>query len=160
MCNQAEVSEQLGGLVAAASRSSYSGVNFLGQSEHMGYLVKSAEVFHYSRVVARALTRGDRNSSFFTIIIAPLETIPHTPLPRHSGTSPAAFTVAHVYISQIINLVNFTDSEMSVPRVGPLTQLWSKWKTLRLPWRKQYLAGKSLSKHIMARNVLQPSPIT
>ncbi|KAI9699753.1 MAG: hypothetical protein M1836_002788 [Candelina mexicana] len=34
---------------------------------------------------------------------------------------------------------------MSSPRIGTLTQLWSKWKTLRLPWRKQYLAGMDLA---------------
>ena len=28
---------------------------------------------------------------------------------------------------------------------GALKQIWYKWKTLRLPWRRQFLAGSDLS---------------
>jgi hypothetical protein len=28
---------------------------------------------------------------------------------------------------------------------GAIKQLWFKWKTLRLPWRRQFLAGSDLS---------------
>lgn len=28
---------------------------------------------------------------------------------------------------------------------GALKQIWFKWKTLRLPWRRQFLAGSDLS---------------
>ena len=28
---------------------------------------------------------------------------------------------------------------------GALKQIWYKWKTLRLPWRRQFLAGADLS---------------
>jgi hypothetical protein len=33
------------------------------------------------------------------------------------------------------------------PPTGPsaLKQIWLKWKTLRLPWRRQFLAGADLS---------------
>lgn len=42
------------------------------------------------------------------------------------------------------------DLQMAPKRIGTFAQAWYKWKTLRLPWRKRFLMGKSLPQPAIA----------
>ena len=82
--------------------------------------------------------------------------VENAPSPRHAlhviGRSFAFLKVieGHFLESTTVlthtNTFNCTKMSGGPPKApGALKQIWYKWKTLRLPWRRQFLAGSDLS---------------
>jgi hypothetical protein len=69
-----------------------------------------------------------------------------TSLADHSRFSRSS--KAQIHHHHISNNTHLLEQKMSArPPKAPsaLKQIWYKWKTLRLPWRRQFLAGSDLS---------------
>ena len=73
---------------------------------------------------------------------------PHTSLADHSRFSRSSKAQIHQHSLSRQHTQTPLERNMSArpPKApGALKQIWYKWKTLRLPWRRQFLAGSDLS---------------